>query len=142
MENFEDISRQARIRVWAVTWAVAGVASLIPDPFSALFIWAFPIGMLHVMFPQARDFGSLSLAGGWLFYGWLTLFYYLCCFVSCSNFECCRLSCDYEAANSRFSLSPMMPNNSPEPNPSGALGNSRTPVAHLVFGSGWLSFCR
>jgi len=34
------------------------------------------------------------------------------------------------------------PNKSPEPNPSGALNYSRTPVAHLVTGSGWLSFGR
>ena len=36
----------------------------------------------------------------------------------------------------------MMPNKSPEPNPISALGQSRAPVAHLVIGSGWLSFLR
>jgi hypothetical protein len=34
------------------------------------------------------------------------------------------------------------PNNSPEPNPIGAFVQSRMPVACLVIGSGWLSFCR
>jgi len=36
----------------------------------------------------------------------------------------------------------MLPNQSPEPTPIGAFGNSRMLVAHLVTGSGWLSFGR
>jgi hypothetical protein len=34
------------------------------------------------------------------------------------------------------------PNQSPEPTPMSALGESKTPVACLIFGSGWLSFGR
>ncbi len=36
----------------------------------------------------------------------------------------------------------LRPNHSPEPTPMGALGQSRTPVACLISGSGWLSFGR
>ena len=44
--------------------------------------------------------------------------------------------------HSMIMTSQPQPNNSPEPNPMGAFSYARTPVAHLAFGSGWLSFFR
>jgi len=78
---------------------------------------------------------SLSIQGSTIFPQWHSLFRplcYLCAVIFRFVFWQIGLERDHT----------MMPNKSPEPNPIGAFGNSRTPVAYLVSDSGWLSFCR
>ena len=73
MEEPEDMSRPSRIRLWIIAWLVAGLTTVIPDPFSTIFAWAFPLGLFAIIFPHERDFGFEFLLGGWFFYGFLTV---------------------------------------------------------------------
>src|SRR5271167_3559336 len=74
MEQAQQISGESRIQLWVVAWFVAGLATAIPHPIAILFAYAFPIGVLRVIFPHVLDFGLPFLIGAWLFYIWLTVF--------------------------------------------------------------------
>jgi hypothetical protein len=82
MEDSDTISPQSRRQLWITTWLVAGIATIIPNllvtPIALLFAWLFPLGLFRLIFsPDNRldsNWGWFELIGGWLFYGYLTVF--------------------------------------------------------------------
>jgi hypothetical protein len=69
----EEICWRTRTKFWCVAWILAGLTSIALDPVSALFFWAFPLGLLQIFFPGTRD-GSWFLFIGWILYALLTRF--------------------------------------------------------------------
>jgi hypothetical protein len=86
-ESPPDDFKKLKIRLWLVAWGIALAGTTIPIlskdltmlPYFVMSIWAFPIGTIAFALPvgfQQPD-GVLVywlIAGGWLFYAFLTVF--------------------------------------------------------------------